>query len=369
MIYPADVAAGRRRRTACGLALPVLLLLAPTFAGAQNTTPRPKMPAAVTIPPANAPVVKLPPNIVARVGSRDITREDALAMFDMVNGRPIVTQMVQAQVLRDEAKRLGVVITDAELKQAVQEAKDRIVTGQMQMGKPMTYAEIAARDGISDDLVRWSVQLDLLRRKTFTKSLAAQVPPLSQQVKLAHILIATIPLGAPGEEVKPLSPADQAKKDADAKAKIAGILADINSKKITFDEAAKQFSEDRSNSANGGVLPFAARGQFDPSFEQAAFAIKTPGEVVGPVKSQFGWHLIKLVARGKDATPAEKAAYQKGLNDRIEQQMANQQVMQGWFNSLMEKARVVINPTARIVPGAKSPVQTLGASRKAASAK
>jgi peptidyl-prolyl cis-trans isomerase D len=76
------------------------------------------------------------------------------------------------------------------------------------------------------------------------------------------------------------------------------VLDDINyamtqlKNGIPFEEVAKNYSEDAS-AQNGGDLGFFDRGKMVPEFEEAAFNAK-PGEVVGPVRSNFGYHLIKV---------------------------------------------------------------------------
>ena len=339
--------------------------------------PAPKRPATKSAPPQTnprsnmaigpmvkpAPPVKLPANVAARVGGRDITREEVLAMFDMQHGRPLITQMVQVIAVEQEAKRLGVFITPAELNPAVKKAEQDIVNRMMQGGTPMTFAEFATQNGITEDMVRYSVGLDLLRRKTLTKSLESQVLPLDKQYKLAHILIATIPLQNTQEGVQaPVSPEEQKKKDDAAKAKADAILADIRAGRATFEDAAKLNSDDKSNGEKGGLLGWSSSGFFVPEFDKAAFAMQKPGEIVGPIKTNFGWHIIKLIAKGSSATPAEKAAYRK---EQVDQNLNNPQVANQWLASLMERAKVVVNPSVRLVPNAKMPPTPMGSSAPA----
>ncbi len=70
------------------------------------------------------------------------------------------------------------------------------------------------------------------------------------------------------------------------------ILAKINAGEISFEDAAKQYSSCPS-SAEGGCLGDFGAGQMVPEFDQACFEM-AEGELRGPIKTQFGFHLIKL---------------------------------------------------------------------------
>lgn len=78
----------------------------------------------------------------------------------------------------------------------------------------------------------------------------------------------------------------------DSAEKANEILADIKSGKVSFEDAAKQFSSCPS-SENGGSLGEFTRGQMVPEFDAAVFAMNV-GDISEPVQTQFGFHLIKL---------------------------------------------------------------------------
>ena len=59
-----------------------------------------------------------------------------------------------------------------------------------------------------------------------------------------------------------------------------------------FEELAMQFSKCPSGKKAGGDLGFFGKGKMIPQFENTAFKLKT-GEIAGPVKTQFGYHIIK----------------------------------------------------------------------------
>lgn len=64
-----------------------------------------------------------------------------------------------------------------------------------------------------------------------------------------------------------------------------------------FAELAREYSDDPSAQKNNGDLGLFGRGQMVKPFEDAAFALKNPGDISEPVKSRFGYHVIKLHER------------------------------------------------------------------------
>ena len=73
----------------------------------------------------------------------------------------------------------------------------------------------------------------------------------------------------------------------------------------SFDALAKQFSEDPGSATKGGELGWFGKGKMVKEFEEASFAAKV-GDVVGPVKTSFGYHIIKI--EGKSAQEIKYAS-------------------------------------------------------------
>jgi peptidyl-prolyl cis-trans isomerase D len=80
---------------------------------------------------------------------------------------------------------------------------------------------------------------------------------------------------------------------AAAKKQAEDLLAKAKANPAKFGDLAREYSKDPGSAQQGGDLGSFARGTMVKSFEDAAFAAK-PGEIVGPVQSEFGWHVIKV---------------------------------------------------------------------------
>ena len=103
-------------------------------------------------------------------------------------------------------------------------------------------------------------------------------------------------------------------KEDEAKALIAQIKGGAN-----FDELAKKNSKDPGSGANGGDLDFAAPGSYVPEFSQAMVKLKKGEMTQEPVKSQFGYHIIKLDdTRQAQFPPLGEVKVQ--IKQRLEQQ-------------------------------------------------
>lgn len=100
-----------------------------------------------------------------------------------------------------------------------------------------------------------------------------------------------------------------------------------------FAEMAKEQSKDPGTKDDGGMLGYFSTGQMVPAFEQAAFALKN-GEVSAPVKSQFGWHLIKVEDRRQKPPPTFDE-----VKDRILASMIHQRA-QAVAAKLREEAKI-----------------------------
>jgi len=99
--------------------------------------------------------------------------------------------------------------------------------------------------------------------------------------------------------------------NADEKLKKAREVLDKINSGGDFAALAKEFSEDPGSKDKGGLYEGVAKGQFDPAFEVAALSLK-PGEVTKePVKTNFGYHIIKLVKKNekKDAQGNPQETY------------------------------------------------------------
>lgn len=97
-------------------------------------------------------------------------------------------------------------------------------------------------------------------------------------------------------------------------------------KKITegadFIATAKEHSKDPGSKEDGGMLGYFGRGQMVPEFEKAVFTLNK-GDVSDPIKTQFGWHLIKLEDKRKRQPPAFEV-----VKDRILQSLLLQKAQQ-----------------------------------------
>jgi peptidyl-prolyl cis-trans isomerase C len=143
-----------------------------------------------------------------------------------------------------------------------------------------------------------------------------------EQIKASHILC----------KIDPQATADEKKK---AKEKAEGLLKQIKAGK-DFAELAKTNS-DCPSKAQGGDLGFFGKGQMVPSFETAAFGLKT-GEVSNVVETQFGYHVIKVT----DKKEAGVAKFDE-VKPRIQEYLKNMKIQKGlmdYIAQLKEKAKI-----------------------------
>ena len=162
---------------------------------------------------------------------------------------------------------------------------DQVVIDYIELKKSAFFDQVAVKDD----------ELQALYQK--------EIANLAEQRRAAHILIEV------NDKVS----------DAQAKAKIEDIQQRL-AKGESFEALAKEFSQDPGSAANGGDLGFAGPGVYDPTFETAVYALKKD-QVSEPVRTSFGYHLIKLL--GVEAPEVPSFA---SLKDKLTRDLKTQQV-------------------------------------------
>lgn len=124
--------------------------------------------------------------------------------------------------------------------------------------------------------------------------------------------------------------------DASAKRRLDDFKQRVEKGSADFAELAKQYSADRGSAQKGGDLGWVYPGDTVPEFERTFVALQ-PGQLSDPVQSQFGWHLIQLVAKKREPMSQERVrgAARVALRERKLDQAYNE-----WVRSIRDRAYV-----------------------------
>ncbi len=200
----------------------------------------------------------------------------------------LIRKMVEEELIAQKAKAEGVTVTAEELTAKVTEHKTRF-------GSDKAFASFLERTNQTEADVKADLEKNLLRDKLFVKLLASSEPTdadaktyydenvekykQKEQIKASHVLFKV--------------EKDTAEKDKKAKlAEAKKVLAEAKKPGADFGELAKKYSEGPTKERAGDLGTF-SRGRMVAAFEDAAFGAKA-GDIVGPVETQFGYHIIKV---------------------------------------------------------------------------
>jgi len=142
-----------------------------------------------------------------------------------------------------------------------------------------------------------------------------------ERIRVSHILSIF-----PWVQDESIEENDQDKKEA--KDKIEFVQEQLE-KGAEFGDMAREYSDDASNSADGGDLGFITRGQMVEEFENAAFALDID-EVSGIVETEFGYHLIKMFDREEEGIQAFE-----DVKDDISTYLAELNKLEKWEEFIM----------------------------------
>ncbi|MBW8844434.1 MAG: peptidylprolyl isomerase [Burkholderiales bacterium] len=234
---------------------------------------------------------------IATVNGKPVPKARVEALIQQVtkSGQQQRSPELEAQV-KDEVVRREIFMQEA-AKRGIPQSSDYVT--QMELAKQMLLIR-----GLMEDFRSKNPVSDADAQAEYDKFKATNS---GQEYRARHILV---------------------EKEEDAKALIAQIKAGGN-----FEELAKKNSKDTGSAEKGGDLDFANPNNFVPEFSKAMTALQKGEMTQEPVKSQFGYHIIKL----EDTRPASFPAFddvKAQIKQRIEQQK-----MAEFQDSLIKKAK------------------------------
>ncbi|MCG3085049.1 peptidylprolyl isomerase [Anoxybacillus sp. LAT_35] len=242
-------------------------------------------------------------DVVVETKEGNITKEELYNEMKERYGKDVLRDLVHEKVLSKKFK-----VTDEELNKEIENLKEMY---------GIQYDLAVQQNG--EEAIRDMVKLDLLRQKAAMEDIKVTDEELKKyyneykpKVKASHILV------------------DDEKTAKDIKAKLE--------KGEDFAELAKEYSKDTGSAQNGGDLGWFGPGKMVEEFEKAAYALKV-GEISDPVKTQFGYHIIKVTDK------EEKKSFDE-MKEEIEFEVKKSKLdtskVQSKLDELMKEANVDI---------------------------
>lgn len=246
-------------------------------------------------------------------GSATVSRTELYNAIFTRNSQALadaVQNKIREMVITQAAEAAGIKVPNAEIDKQMKTSIDSVSQQYPELrGKPAAavFAAFGVRETFIRRNLRVQVMLDKLLRKDLDKRLGHPVGP-GDFVEARHILVSAKPAAAapkdPNAQPEPPSAAATEKAFADGKVKIDQFAAAIKGGSKKFEEIARDQNEDNTKFRDGSLGVF-MRGSMVPEFDKAVFGL-AKGTVSEPVKTQYGWHLIRVDRTGRDITEKER---------------------------------------------------------------
>jgi peptidyl-prolyl cis-trans isomerase SurA len=153
--------------------------------------------------------------------------------------------------------------------------------------------------------------------------------PSSGKIKVAHIM-KSVPPGTSEIQAK----AAEASIDSIYTRLIGGA---------SFSVLARNYSDHKESAANGGELNWFGTGEIISEFAEAAFSLKKDGDFTKPVRTPYGWHIIKRIERKPPGTFEDTKSY---LESKINESYLNSLSKKSFIEKLKKEYNFVINREA-----------------------
>jgi foldase protein PrsA len=230
-----------------------------------------------------------------------------------------MSTLIQSQWIEGEAEEQAVEVSDAEIARQLKQTKRQSFPSER------AYAKFLERSGMTDEDVKLRLRTQLLAQK-LTEKVQRSAAPVTDASIAEYYRENKAQFSLPERRDLEVILARTEAQANEAKAAVQGGMS--------WASAAKRYSTDEASKATGGVLRGVAKGQQDRALDRAAFAAEK-GELLGPVKGQFGWYIVRVraITQPSQSTLAEATPQIRPL---LEQQ-AQQTRMQSFSRSFQKR--------------------------------
>ena len=218
-------------------------------------------------------------------------KADCQALFDQQKGQ-VMQLLVTSQWIQGQAARMGITVSDAEVKAQFEKTKKGAFPNEA------AYQKFLAQSGETEQDILFRIKVDALSAKIRDAALKG-ADQVSDADARAYFASHKQQFGQPEKrDLLIIRTATQAQALA-AKAAVSGGQ--------DWAAVVKKYSNDPQTKSTGGSLKGAVKGQDDPALDKAAFVAKT-NTVIGPVQGALGWYVAKVVKVTGGSTQSFDAA-------------------------------------------------------------
>ena len=253
----------------------------------------------------------------------------------------IMPQLVQIEIAKAYAEEHGITVSEEDVNREIEKIKDQVAQqaqGQ-DVGREEAFEQALKQAGLTEEQLRQQIREQLPIQKV-QERVAGGAEPSQEDVERFYEQNKATQFTTPEQRCARhiLFNKDQKEKAEEVKKKLEGGA--------DFAKLAKEYSQDPGSAQKGGDLGCLGKGQTVANFDEALFNAKE-GEIVGPVETEFGYHLIEVTdIRPQSTQPLEEVESQ--IRDQLATDLQSQK-FSAWLQK-QEKQRNV-----KYLPGYKPP--------------
>jgi parvulin-like peptidyl-prolyl isomerase len=242
----------------------------------------------------------------------------------------IMPQLVGVEIAKAYASEHNITVSDREVDQQIDKIKQQVgdqarASGQ-EVSNQEAYEQALKQNNITEEELRDDLRETLPVQKVQEK-VAGNAEPTDEEIQKFYEQNKEAQFTTPEQRCVRhiLFAKDQEQKAEDVKKQLEDGA--------DFAKLAKEYSQDPGSAENGGDLGCLGKGETVPPFEEAAFGAEE-GEIVGPVKTEFGYHILEVT----DAKPQQTRPLSE-VESQIRSQLSQEEQSQAFSKWLDEQKK------------------------------